>query len=348
MRLITRVMATIVMLAFSLPVKAFSLNLDSIAAKGKFPRFCVKIYREGDRIFNSYDSVYVRPTGFPFKVSANSESWLTYYSFHFPEKVRMDFYSIPSTSVGLHLSWLAISIGYEKNVSSLLGLKSEGRQRWKFGISSSRLVADFYFIKSDGGLKMNRFGTKQFSDNPGMYFNGGDTKQWQLLTLYFFNHLRYSYSAAFGYGKLQRKTAGSWFAGIAASWQYYYFDFSCLPDEILEHLPIKEQDFIYSVNTHLWGITGGYAANICLGRGWLLGFTEAPVLGVRYGHDSTSRRRARFGLSNTLNGSLIYNHPGNRLYLGGTGSIHTNIISDHVHTLGNLLVSMTLSVGYRF
>ena len=31
------------------------LNLDSIAAWGKFPRFCINTYRWGDRFFNGYD-----------------------------------------------------------------------------------------------------------------------------------------------------------------------------------------------------------------------------------------------------------------------------------------------------
>ena len=43
--------------------RAFSLDLDSIAAWGKFPNFCIKTYRWGDKFFNSYDSLYVIGSG---------------------------------------------------------------------------------------------------------------------------------------------------------------------------------------------------------------------------------------------------------------------------------------------
>ena len=43
--------------------RAFSLDLDSIAAWGKFPNFCIKTYRWGDKFFNSYDSLYVVVSG---------------------------------------------------------------------------------------------------------------------------------------------------------------------------------------------------------------------------------------------------------------------------------------------
>lgn len=336
------------LLGTALPGKAFSFDLDSIAAMGRFPAFCVRTYRLGDRIFNSYDTAYVKSPGLPFKISATSDSWLSYYNFHFPDEVSLDFISIPSTTVGIHLSWLAVSIGYDKNVSNLLGLKSEGHQRWTFGFNSQRLVADFYLIHSDGGLKMNEFRADGKKTDPDLYFNGGSTTQWQLLAFYFFNNLRYSHSASFSYGKLQTRTSGSWFVGLAAAGHAYDFDFSSLPEEYLSRMPLAEYGNRYRINTHLWGISGGYAANICLGSRWVMGIMESPVTGVRYGHDSSNRKRARFGLSNTLNLSFIYNHPDRRLYLGCIGTLNSNLITDHIHTLNNLIISMNFTVGYRF
>ncbi|MGM9872585.1 MAG: hypothetical protein ACI30X_03930, partial [Muribaculaceae bacterium] len=52
----------VLMLAVLAPLSAsaFSLALDSIAEWGKFPRFCIDVYRWGDKFFNSYDSTYVK------------------------------------------------------------------------------------------------------------------------------------------------------------------------------------------------------------------------------------------------------------------------------------------------
>ncbi len=59
--------------------KALSLNLDSIAEWGKFPRFCINTYRWGDKFFNSYDSLYVVGTGTKFNVKITTDSWLDKY-----------------------------------------------------------------------------------------------------------------------------------------------------------------------------------------------------------------------------------------------------------------------------
>lgn len=335
-------------LGLSFPGKAITFNLDSIAAMGRFPKFCVKVYREGDRIFNSIDTSYVKSPGYPFKISTSAHSWVSYYSFEFNNRTKIDFISIPSTTVGVHLSWLAVSIGYEKNVSNLIGLKTQGNSQWTFGFNSSRVVADFYYVTGDGGLKLNFFDGDEKERDPDVYFDGCKTEQWQFQVYYFFNHLRYSHSASFSFGKIQEKTAGSWFAGITALGQAYNFDFNSLPDKYKSSLPLQSTAYRYRTNSHLWGLTGGYAANINLGRGWIMGVTENPTLGVRYGYSSNGQRRVRFGFSNTISGSFIYNHPRNRLYLGAIGYFYGNILTDDVHALTNLFLSFKVAAGYRF
>lgn len=330
------------------PGKAITFNLDSIAAMGRFPKFCVNVYKAGDRIFNSTDSLYVKSPGYPFKVNASAESWVSYYGFSFKNKTDIEFYSIPSTTIGVHLSWLAVSIGYEKNVSNLIGLKTEGNSLWTFGFNSQRVVADFYYVTGDGGLKMNFFDAGEKERHPDVYFNGCETKQWQIQAYYFFNHLRYSHSASFSFGKLQTKTAGSWFVGVNGLGQTYDFDFNSLPDKYKDALPLENDGYIYRINSHLWGVTGGYAANIWLGKGWVLGLKGNPTLGVRYGTNSSGESKVRFGFSNTIDGSVIYNHRNRRLYCGALGTIYGNILEDDVHALTNLFLSFKLAVGYRF
>lgn len=338
----------IALLGIALPGKAFSFALDSIADMGKFPRFCVKVYRMGDKFLNSYDTTYVKSPGLPFKVSTMSESWLTFYDFRFSENVNVNFISIPSTTIGLHLSWLAVSVGYDKNVSNLLGMNSKGQERWKFGFNSQRFAANFYYIKSDGGMRMTNFKAEGLSYPKDIFFDGGTSKQWQLSAFYFFNDKRYSHSAAFSYGKIQKRTAGSWFVGLAASNSAYHFDFSRLPDQLKLLIPLAHTDYKYNVNTHLWGAAGGYAINVNLGKGWIFGVMDSQIMGVRYGHNSTTNRRTRFGAENSLTGSFVYNHPRLRFYLGGIGELHTTMLIDHVHTLTNLFISMNFTAGYRF
>ena len=58
-----------------------SFALDSIAAWGKFPRFCVGVYQWGDKFFNSYDSTYVQGSGKRWNVKMKLDSWFDQYDF---------------------------------------------------------------------------------------------------------------------------------------------------------------------------------------------------------------------------------------------------------------------------
>ena len=74
-------MLLLCMLISPAKASALGLDLDSIAAWGKFPRFCVNTYRWGDRFFNTYDSLYVQGTGKKFNIKFKVDSWSDLYNF---------------------------------------------------------------------------------------------------------------------------------------------------------------------------------------------------------------------------------------------------------------------------
>lgn len=107
------------MFAFCQSSQAFSLALDSIATWGKFPKFCIDTYRWGDKFFNGYDTTYVSGTGYKFNLKFKTDSWNEYSSFYFDNNTKMKMQTDPTTQMGLWLTYLAISIGYDKNLSKL-------------------------------------------------------------------------------------------------------------------------------------------------------------------------------------------------------------------------------------
>lgn len=138
-------------------VKAISFDLDSIAAMGKFPRFCVNTYRWGDKFFNGYDTTYVAGTGYKWNAKLRTESWTDYYELHFDNSTEMSMISDPSTSVGLYLSYMALSVGYDMNVSKYFDGHEDARRRWNFGFNCMLFSANLYFIKNDVGSHIDSF-----------------------------------------------------------------------------------------------------------------------------------------------------------------------------------------------
>ena len=84
--------------------RAFSFALDSIAAMGKFPAFCIKTYRWGDQFFNGYDTLYVKGSGHKFNVKVLTNTWVDYYNFDLQDNMSMRLQSDPSTTCLLYTS----------------------------------------------------------------------------------------------------------------------------------------------------------------------------------------------------------------------------------------------------
>ena len=124
-------------------------DLDSIAAMGKFPRFVVNTYRWGDKFFNGYDTAYVKSTGYKFSAKITTDSWLDGYSFRLPNHTNIFMRSDPSTSIGVYATYLAVSAGYDINISKLFGGADQSRKRLRFGFNCMLFAAEFYMTSNN-------------------------------------------------------------------------------------------------------------------------------------------------------------------------------------------------------
>lgn len=339
----------IIILVGMLPLSAgaISFNLDSIAAWGKFPRFCVNTYRWGDRFFNTYDSTYVHGSGTKFNVKLNTDSWFNHLNFRIPAKNpserTIDFLSEPSTTMGVYLTYLALSVGYDINVSKLFGHPGHSRQRYQFAFNCSLLSAEAYWERNNSGTRLTRFGSHKGLD---MDFEGVSIESWGLDIYYFLNHKKYSQAAAFTYGKIQRRSQGSFYAGFSTYTQSYDIDFSSLPVEMLALLPSWWVDHHYRVRTHNYGIRFGYGYNWVFPRGWMIGVSVSPVLGVSRGNINSDIKSTNFSMYNHAKLGVVWNH--DRIFAGAVGFLDTSIVSDRETLFMGSNISFTASVGYRF
>lgn len=322
---------------------AISFNLDSIAEWGKFPRFCVNTYRWGDKFFNTYDSAYVVGTGTKFNVKITTDSWLDYYRFVIPENQNVDLISEPSTSIGAYLTYLAVSIGYDINISNLFGGVKDARSRYRAGFNCSLLAVEAYWENNEVGTKMRRFGDMKNLDIP---FNGIKVGSWGVDVYYFFNHKRYSQAAAFNFSKIQRRSQGSFYAGISIYSQDYDFDFSGLETSMLERLPETWQNYHYRVKTNNYGFRLGYGYNWVFAKNWVLGASISPTIGFKRGFVNSETEETSFSLFNRVNISVVWNK--GRWFVGVVGKANTSIVSERRSTFLGNVISGSAAIGYRF
>lgn len=348
MRKLISVVFALSAIAFcSLESKALSFNLDSIAEWGRFPRFCIDVYRWGDGFFNGYDKSYVMPTGYKFNVKTKVDNWLDSYSFRLIDRVNMHMVSDPSSSLGFWLTYMAVSVGYDINLSKYFTGSSRTRKRFDFQFNCSLFAAEMYFISNDVGTTITRFGVDGVTHPISLDFQGINTSTFTLDAYYFFNHKKYSHAAAFSFSREQVKSAGSFFAGFSYFDQKYEFDFSSLPYSMKRLLPESWKDYRYVVNAKNYGLKLGYGYNWVVGRHWALCISEAPTIGLKRGYISVeSEDKLSFSLYNTLRMSGVWSN--GKFFFGVLGRIESALFYDKEHTLLSNMVDLEVSAGYRF
>lgn len=330
-----------------MPGRAISFDLDSIAAWGKFPRFCVNTYRWGDHFFNGYDTIYVTGTGYKFNVKAKSNSWIDYYNFDLPNDMRMRMTSQPSTTAGLWLTYMAVSVGYDKNFSNIFGWSGHAKEQFTFEFNCSLFACNLYYINNKSSMDISRFGRRGATYNPDITFHGATSRVFGLDAYYFFNHKKYSQGAAFSFSRVQHKSQGSFFAGFSYSNQDWRFDFSGLPEYMKASLPSDWMDYVYTARTRNYAVKVGYGYNWVIAPGWCICMHASPVFGIKKGYiNNPNIEKNTFALSSVGKLSVVWNH--NRWFAGLVGNLNFDLIYDKASTFENGTGSLTISAGYRF
>lgn len=336
---------SICLLGFAPSGKALSFNLDSIAQWGKFAKFCVDTYYWGDRVFNTFDTTYVKGTGKKFNIKLTSQSWLDSYSLDMNEDVHMSMVSDIASNVGIHLSYMAVSVGYDMNINKFFNGYERSRKRVNFNFNCALFSAEFYIQNNDLTTTITRFRNGDIKSRPDIKFDGMRTDRWGFDIYYFFNNKRYSQAAAFAYSRIQLKSQGTWYLGISYCNQKYNFDFKSLPSEITDHMPTSFIDLIYRADTHNYAIKGGYAYNWVPGKHWLIAVSESPLIGYRSGYVN-NREKDTVSISNLLKASVAFNY--RNLFIGLQANLYTNFARGQASTLVANVFSTDFCIGYRF
>jgi hypothetical protein len=142
---------------------------------------------------------------------------------------------------------------------------------------------------------------------------------------YTFNHRRFSFPAAFTQSYIQRRSAGSWLAGVS-----YQGGSIKTNDELKARNPNAPD---VSIDIGHFGIGGGYGYNWALSRKWLLHFSMLPTY-VVYNRNSLTvrgeRKRAqRMRLNMIFNerAAVVYNFSP-RYFAGATLVMNNSVFDD--------------------
>ena len=271
-----------------------------------------------------YDTNYVvRPQGrLTLKVRMNQ----TGNSIHAKGTVnglysKADLSTSHKTTFALAAIYRGIGVGFAVNPAKWKGIYKD----YEFNLNyySNRLSLDLSYQRSEslaGDIKGDRGEQHLLDEELKM-------KVLNMVGYYAFNHRRFSFPAAFTQSYIQRRSAGSWLAGIS-----YQGGSIETTDKLKERNPNAPDVRIYL--GHI-GIGGGYGYNWVLGKKWLLHFSMLPTFVVFNRNNMTVngvRKKAKHMRFNMIFNErvAVVRNLSPRYFIGATLVMNNSIFDDDV------------------
>ena len=234
---------------------------------------------------------------------------------------KADLKTLHKTTLSIGASYRGLSASLAINPAKLSGAYKDHEINLNY--YSSRISLDFSYQRSE-----TLAGDVERGGNISQMESGDATmKVINLVGYYTFNHRRFSYPAAFTQTYIQRRSAGSWLAGIS-----YQGGSIETTDELKERTPNAPE---LKIHIGLLGIGGGYGYNWVLGKKWLLHFSMLPTF-VIYNHNYMTvngvRRDAKhfsFGMIFNERAAVVYNFSP-RYFAGATLTMSNSFFNNDV------------------
>ena len=310
-----------------------------------FIDFCWKVYKWGDRTFNSYDTAYVVSTGKNWKLMLKSMNWADTYAGEPVPNSHIFVRSNLTSNIGLQLSFMAVSVGYTMGVSDWIHGGNYSK-KLDFSFTCARFSADAYYMENTGKTVFTyRQSSGEKYKGTIRDFGGLKRKAYGMSAYYFLNNRRYAQAAAYCFSKYQKRSAGSFIVGICLQHRDMSFDATEFPQVVRDNLPenVEMPHFLYND----YCLMLGYGHNWVLGKKWLLNLTVTPYTGYRQMLATQHEQRAsRWSINLRARMAAVYNL--NRFFLGlqNYTDIH-HYTTDNYYFTGSLL-DFTVLAGIRF
>jgi len=168
-----------------------------------------------------------------------------------------------------------------------------------------------------------------------------DMKVLNVVGYYAFNHRRFSYAAAFTQSYIQKRSAGSWLAGIA--YQGGTVETDPNAPESMPRLSIRAQ--------HL-GIGGGYGYNLVLHEKWLIHLSILPTVVVLNNNKLTingerkSAQPMRLNLIMNERFAVVYNLSPHR-FISLTAVMNNTLFDDELVIINQNKWRVRAALGFR-
>lgn len=310
----------------------------------KFMRFCLGIYHWGDQFFNGFDTTYVVGTGRRWKVRLVTDAWTDSYILKIGSHKPIQMLSHSVIHTGAYLQFMAVSLGYQIDMTNVIGNRPIDNRRLTFGFGCGLFSVDLAYTENDGGTYLRKFGEYDNGRIMNEYFPGLKMSTFEVDSYYFFNHRKYSQVAAYGFGRIQKKRAGSVLLGFSYLSQDIDMNFAQLPPAMVNLVApeFRHQKFSY----YNYNFLVGYGYNWPLKRHFLFNITALPAVGWNHRVDQVGDRSSLFSFGVRGQAGITANYQD--FFAGLSGKVMGQYYYSHGSSLFSSILTGQFTVGVRF
>ena len=233
---------------------------------------------------NNIDTLYIIPQLYDYTFMVQNTN--TFENFTLSSagnrKQELRFAPKPTFRLGGYFGWRWLFLGYTFDIGGLLG-HGHNNKKTEIDLSfyTSRLGFDFYYRQTGNDFRCTNLNSLFTASSPrpaGLSdnFNGLSIHTRGFNTYYIFNHHHFSYPAAFSQSTVQRRSCGSFKAGLSITYHEVRLDEAAIDASLKPYL--DPTLFFETVKYNDFNINFGYAYNWVFRRDWLACVSFSPAL----------------------------------------------------------------------
>lgn len=310
----------------------------------RFMRFCLGIYHWGDEFFNGFDTTYVVGTGRRWKARLTTDIWTDSYQLKVGNRKPILMLSHGVIHSGAYLQFMAVSLGYQIDMTNVIWNRPIDNRRLTFGFGCGLFSIDLAYTENDGGTYLKRFGDYNDGKQINIFFPGLKMKTFETDAYFFFNHRKYSQVAAYGFGRYQKKRAGSLLLGFSYVAQNINMDFNDLEEPMLEY--VGQGNEYLKFDYYNYNFLVGYAYNWPVKNHFLFNVTALPAVGWNHRVTQIGTKSTLFSIGIRGQAGVTYNN--GDFFAGLSGKVSGQFYYSHGSQLFSSIITGQLTFGVRF
>lgn len=312
------------------------------------------------RGFSAVDTNYIEPQRYNFTVMLQTTFNYDIYRLRSYSGQSVLFSPDVLAKLGPYIGWRWVFLGYTFDLKNL-NFTSKKKQEFEFSIYSSQVGVDLFYRRTGSDYKIRNVYMGKDADvylNDNISFDGLNVGITGANLYYIFNHKRFSYPAAFSQSTIQRKSCGSWMAGIGYTQNSLELDYEKLKATIegSDHAGEAKLDsgFMFSSVNYLdVSLSVGYAYNYVFSKRWLLCASASAALAYKHTKTKGSEESEQHGFQiDNFNMDaigrfgLVYNNM--RWYSGLSAILHCYNYRKQRFAANNIFGTINVYIGYNF